>query len=81
MKTGIEKDIEDSEVELEELNECGDLEERMAMAMRIEDLKKIHARGNAKWMDCGLCHGTGSHKEYEDTWPCACCEGRGGSWQ
>ena len=37
-------EIADAEVELEELNECGDLEERFEAAERLEDLKAEHFR-------------------------------------
>ncbi len=37
-------EIADAEVELEEINESGDLEERLAAAMRVDELKAEHLR-------------------------------------
>ena len=37
-------EIEDLETELEELNESGDLEDRLECAQRIEELKAEHFR-------------------------------------
>lgn len=33
-----------------------------------------------RWLACGLCHGTGKQKDYEDAWDCPPCDGKGGSW-
>lgn len=38
------QEIDDAECELEELNECGDLEERLEAAQKVEDLKREHFR-------------------------------------
>ncbi len=37
-------EIAEAEAELEELNECGDLEERLEAALRLDDLKAKHFR-------------------------------------
>jgi len=37
-------EIKEAEAELEELEECGDLEDRLEAAMRLEDLKAEHFR-------------------------------------
>lgn len=37
-------EIAEAEAELEELNECGDLEDRLEAAQRLEDLKAEHLR-------------------------------------
>lgn len=39
-----------------------------------------HKMMNRKWVACGLCHGFGRIKSYEDEWDCYCCEGEGGFW-
>lgn len=36
--------------------------------------------GRKRWLPCGLCHGSGKQTEYEDTWDCPPCDGKGGSW-
>ena len=36
--------IDDAKCELEELNECGTLEERLEVSLRIEELKAQHFR-------------------------------------
>jgi len=41
---------------------------------------KDPAKKNQRWLPCGLCGGAGEIKEYEDTWTCPECDGRGGSW-
>lgn len=33
-----------------------------------------------KWIPCGLCHGSGKQKEYEEEWDCPPCNGTGGFW-
>lgn len=38
------REIDDAKLELEELNECGDLEDRLEAAQRLEDLKIEHFR-------------------------------------
>lgn len=38
------EEIDDAECELEEINECGDLEDRLEAALRLEDLKAEHFR-------------------------------------
>lgn len=35
-------EIDDCQIELDELNECGTLEERLECAMRLENLKREH---------------------------------------
>lgn len=37
-------EIEEAKCELEEINECGDLEERLEAAQRVEDLEAQHLR-------------------------------------
>jgi hypothetical protein len=29
---------------------------------------------------CGICYGKGTITEYNETWECPCCEGKGGNW-
>jgi len=77
--------IEDLRCELEEANESGDLEERMELSLRIDQLEKLllmhRQRGTqAGWLECGLCKGAGKHEEYKETWPCNSCKGVGGSY-
>ena len=70
-------DLEELKLEQEELEECGDLEERLAIALRIASMEQLK---NPKWLECGLCHGAGFHKEYDQSWPCPSCEGHYGNW-
>lgn len=35
----LESELEDAQCELEELNECGDLEDRLEASMRVADLE------------------------------------------
>lgn len=37
-------EIQDLEAELEEINECGDLEDRLDLAMRLEEKKAEHLK-------------------------------------
>lgn len=43
-------EIEAAEVELEELEECGDLEERLEAAQRLEDLRAEHFKQSCRDM-------------------------------
>lgn len=85
MNEGLKQTLEDARCNLEEVNESGDLEERMDAAQRVAALESLLSEKERKgvaatWIPCGLCHGSGRHKEYEDEWPCPPCNGDGGSW-
>ena len=34
---------------------------------------------NDRWLECGLCYGTGTLTEYKETWQCPACNGNGGT--
>jgi DnaJ-class molecular chaperone len=83
MNMGLKAAIEDAESEIEELDE--DSEERQEAALRLFGLEELleekEARGaEAEWLECGACHGSGKIEDYEDSWQCQCCNGRGGNW-
>lgn len=85
MNEDLKTTIEDVKCELEESNECGELEERMELAQRLAILESLLSEKErkhepAKWYGCGLCCGKGSWNDYQDTWPCAACNAQGGSW-
>jgi len=44
-------ELQDAEVELEEANECGTLEERLEAAQKVEDLRAEHFK--AKMLETG----------------------------
>lgn len=73
--------IEDLKCEQEELEECGDLEERFEMAQKIERHEELvkNPRGVTK-SSCGFCGGSGILQEYDDAWKCGACDGQGGTW-
>jgi DnaJ-class molecular chaperone len=82
---GLKQAIEDARCTLEEVQESGDLEEQIEASQNVAALEKLlfekEALGvEAKWLECGLCHGSGWHKECEEEWECGLCRGNGGSW-
>lgn len=85
MNQALKNDITCAKCDLEELNECGDLEERMAASQKLAELEVIllecEQKGvEATWNSCGLCRGAGFHKEYDETYTCGACGGNGGNW-
>lgn len=44
-------ELQDAEIELEEANECGTLEEQLEASQKVEDLRAAHFR--AKMIDTG----------------------------
>lgn len=85
MNEGLKQTLEDARCTLEETQESGCLEELMEASQNVAALEKLLAEKEsagveAKWLACGLCHGSGRQKEYEDEWPCPPCDGNGGSW-
>ena len=46
--------IQQLEIQLEEMNECGDLEDRMEAAFEIEDAKDYLLRFQAKFEQLGM---------------------------
>jgi uncharacterized membrane protein YccC len=47
----FEKKIDDAETELDEANESGDLEERLAALLRLERLREVARRANRRYAD------------------------------
>jgi hypothetical protein len=73
--------IEDLRCLLEEAEECGDLEDRMGLAMLVAEQEELFASGAPHvWQECSNCHGSGKHKRYDDEWQCDDCFCLGGKY-
>lgn len=82
---GLKASLEDAKCTLEELQEDGCLEDVFKASQDVAELERLlgekEAAGvEARWLPCGLCGGSGKHRDYEDSWPCPPCSGRGGTW-
>lgn len=73
--------IEELRCMLDEAEECGDLEDRMDLAMLLANQEELFASGVPHvWQECSNCHGSGKHKLYDDEWDCRDCLGFGGKY-
>ena len=77
--------VSDLECNLDELNECGHLEDRMDAAVKLSTfrlllLKLTQANKVARFIPCKLCRGTGERIEHGQGYDCTICEGLGGHY-
>jgi hypothetical protein len=81
MATALQNFIYDLRDKQNEAQEEGELETILDITMRLGDMEDLlNNKCEVKWLECGLCHGSGTHKDYEDTWECPACLGLGGNF-
>lgn len=73
--------IDELKEKLQEVREEGELEKEFDIALKLGDAEDwLKKDCNVIWLECGLCHGSGIQKDYEDTWECPACLGLGGNY-
>lgn len=84
MIDGLIKHLEDLQVEQEETEECGDLEDRLEIATVVGEhralLKAAKNGAKIKWWPCSICNEAGRVGVYDDQWECTACKGRLGHY-